>query len=115
MRTTTALAVGTALLTISTGAHAQSAYDYPWCGVRNDRSGAQSCYFATYAQCMQTMSGIGGYCIRSPYYRGGRRHLSAWCTSSAAALSADVVEREPGDRVAGFIARASPHSRRHSC
>lgn len=73
MRTTTALAVGTALLTISTGAHAQSAYDYPWCGVRNDRSGAQSCYFATYAQCMQTMSGIGGYCIRSPYYRGGRR------------------------------------------
>ncbi len=47
---------------------AQSAYDYPWCSVR--RNGAMSCYFATYGQCMATISGIGGTCIRSPYYRG---------------------------------------------
>jgi hypothetical protein len=51
---------------------AQSAYDYPWCSVRW-RSGAQSCYFSTYRQCMETISGIGGYCMRSPYYRGPRR------------------------------------------
>ena len=53
---------------------AQSAYDYPWCAVYGSRAGlgAQSCYYATYAQCMATMSGIGGYCIRSPYYRGPR-------------------------------------------
>ena len=51
---------------------AQSAYDYPWCAIYGGRAGlgAQSCYYATYAQCMATMSGIGGYCTRSPYYRG---------------------------------------------
>jgi Protein of unknown function (DUF3551) len=32
-----------------------------------------SCYYASYAQCMQTISGIGGYCIRSPYYGQGPR------------------------------------------
>jgi len=54
---------------------AQSAYDYPWCSVRTGPGGggAQSCYFSTYRQCMETISGIGGYCIRSPYYRGHAR------------------------------------------
>ncbi len=65
-----------AALLASTGAgHAQSAYDYPWCAVYTGRAGpggAMSCYYASYAQCMQTMSGIGGYCIESPYYRGAR-------------------------------------------
>ena len=52
---------------------AQSAYDYPWCSVRGGfDGGAQSCYFSTYQQCMATISGIGGTCIRSPYYRGPR-------------------------------------------
>ena len=50
--------------------HAQSAYDYPWCAVYTNRSGAQACYYASYAQCMATMDGIGGFCMRSPYYRG---------------------------------------------
>jgi len=51
---------------------AQSAYDYPWCAQYGSRvgSGALSCYYATFSQCMATMSGIGGTCIRSPYYRG---------------------------------------------
>lgn len=73
MRTMTALALGAGLLAVPAGADAQSAYDYPWCGIRYDRSGAQSCYYRTYAECMATMSGIGGTCIRSPYYRGGWR------------------------------------------
>lgn len=54
-------------------AQAQSAYSYPWCALYGDRSGAQSCYFETYGQCMATLSGIGGYCIRSPYYQGPER------------------------------------------
>jgi len=49
---------------------AQSAYSYPWCAVYTNRSGAQACYYASYAQCIATMRGIGGYCIRSPYFRG---------------------------------------------
>ncbi len=51
-------------------AQAQSAYSYPWCAVQADKSGATSCYFSTYEQCRATLQGIGGNCIRSPYYRG---------------------------------------------
>jgi Protein of unknown function (DUF3551) len=50
--------------------HAQSAYSYRWCALYGDRSGAQSCYFQTRRQCEETLSGIGGSCIRSPYHRG---------------------------------------------
>jgi hypothetical protein len=46
---------------------AQSAYDYPWCAVYTKTSGAMSCYYTSFAQCMATMRGIGGTCIRSPY------------------------------------------------
>ena len=60
---------------------AQSAYDYPWCAVYTKTSGAMSCYYTSFQQCMATMRGIGGTCVRSPYDnaepRGGprsRRH-----------------------------------------
>ncbi|HLH86837.1 MAG TPA: DUF3551 domain-containing protein [Xanthobacteraceae bacterium] len=59
-----------AFLAASSMGHAQSAYDYPWCAVYPRNIGATSCYYQTYQQCMETMSGIGGSCIRSPYYRG---------------------------------------------
>jgi Protein of unknown function (DUF3551) len=49
-------------------ASAQSAYSYPWCARYPARLGATSCYFASYQQCMTTLSGIGGYCFQSPYY-----------------------------------------------
>jgi len=48
-------------------ASAQSAYSYPWCSVRS--RGAMSCYYTSWEQCRTTLSGIGGNCIRSPYYR----------------------------------------------
>ena len=53
-------------------ANAQSAYDYPWCGVYTSNQGAgggQACYYTSYAQCMETMRGLG-ICTQSPYYRG---------------------------------------------
>lgn len=56
----------------SRDAAAQSAYDYPYCALYGDKSGAQSCYYTSYRQCMATLSGIGGTCIESPYYRGPR-------------------------------------------
>jgi hypothetical protein len=46
---------------------AQSAYDYPWCASYTKTSGALSCYYTSFAQCMATMRGIGGTCVRSPY------------------------------------------------
>ncbi len=51
-------------------AHAQTPYDYPWYSVRYGLSGATTCYFSTYSQCMATISGIGGYCEHNPWYRG---------------------------------------------
>ena len=64
-----------ALLTATTAGRAQSAYDYPWCALYSGRDGpgATSCYYTSREQCMQTLSGIGGTCIRSPYYGHGPR------------------------------------------
>jgi hypothetical protein len=53
---------------------AQSPYDYPWCALRGDRSGAQSCYYASYGQCMASLRGIGGSCIRNPYQTRAPRY-----------------------------------------
>jgi hypothetical protein len=52
---------------------AQSAYDYPWCAIYTKSSGTVSCYFTSFQQCMATMSGIGGTCIRNPYDGAERR------------------------------------------
>jgi len=50
--------------------NAQSPYSYPWCSLGGTRnSNALSCYYTSWAQCRTTMSGIGGYCVESPYYR----------------------------------------------
>jgi hypothetical protein len=49
---------------------AQSAYSYPICAVYPGGWGIRSCYYSNYAQCRATMSGIGGSCVASPYYRG---------------------------------------------
>jgi len=65
------LLVVAAVLGSSPVAHAQTPYDYPWCAIYTNKSGAQACYYSSYEQCMATMSGIGGYCVLSPYYRGG--------------------------------------------
>ena len=60
-----------ALVASATAGYAQSAYDYPWCAVLTGKRGAMSCYYTSYAQCMQTTSGIGGSCVQSPYYGHG--------------------------------------------
>ena len=64
------LLAGVALLAGMLAGHAQSAYDYPWCAQYTDKVGGQACYYATLAQCMATMSGIGGNCVQNPGYRG---------------------------------------------
>jgi hypothetical protein len=67
--------IGAALLASVTAAHAQSAYDYPWCGIYDSNAGAggaQACYYTSYAQCMATMRGLG-FCTESPYYGHGPR------------------------------------------
>jgi hypothetical protein len=62
-----------ALLGETQSSNAQSAYSYPWCAIYfsggNFGGGSRSCYYTSWEQCMTTMSGIGGNCVQSPYYR----------------------------------------------
>ena len=48
---------------------AQAEVAYPWCA-HYGRFGTQAtnCGFSTYRQCLETISGIGGYCERNPRY-----------------------------------------------
>ena len=45
-------------------------YDpYPWCAVYGGRGGGgTNCGFLTWQQCMDTVSGIGGFCNRNTFY-----------------------------------------------
>jgi len=65
------LAMSAAALVGVGESRAQSPYDYPWCAVYTNRSGASACYYSSFRQCMATMNGIGGYCIQNPAFRGG--------------------------------------------
>jgi hypothetical protein len=61
--------VAAALLGETQVSNAQSAYSYPWCSLGGSRgSNALSCYFTSWEQCRETMSGRGGNCVESPYY-----------------------------------------------
>jgi Protein of unknown function (DUF3551) len=63
-----ALALTTWIAAIE-ASHAQSPYNYSWCGVYPNRYGARSCRFNNYEQCIANIRpGIGGYCTqtRSP-------------------------------------------------
>lgn len=62
---------GLAAAGLATPSAAQSPYDYPWCALKGDRGGGQSCYFTSRRQCEESLSGIGGTCIHNPGYRGG--------------------------------------------
>jgi hypothetical protein len=62
-----------ALMSTTDPVSAQSPYSYPWCSRQTTReSSTTSCYFTSQQQCMTTISGIGGYCYRSPYYHPAR-------------------------------------------
>jgi hypothetical protein len=46
------------------------AQDYPWCAYYNfQQGGATNCGFATFQQCLATVSGIGGSCGANPMYQ----------------------------------------------
>jgi len=64
--------IAAALLGESISASAQSARSYPFCAIYYgiDATGTPSCSFDTREQCMETISGIGGFCIANQYYHG---------------------------------------------
>jgi hypothetical protein len=64
----------TALMGVTESASVQSPYSYPWCSRQTygSKGATTSCYFTNYAQCMTTISGIGGWCYQNPAYNGAR-------------------------------------------
>jgi len=63
---------GAAVLLDTRGSVAQSPYQYQWCAVYAGKSEGRSeaCYYKSFAECMASVSGVGGYCIQSQYYTG---------------------------------------------
>jgi hypothetical protein len=55
-----------AILWIETPAGAQN---YPWCAQYGaSPSAPTNCGFVTFQQCLDTISGIGGFCVRNNLY-----------------------------------------------
>jgi len=65
-------AVTVAAAAMSLPAYAQN---YSWCAQYTGRGfgGAMNYGFSTYRQCMEDVSGIGGFCMRNNTYRGRYR------------------------------------------
>jgi Protein of unknown function (DUF3551) len=49
---------------------AAAAIEYPWCSqyAGGPTGGGRNCGFATYAQCMQNIHGMGGFCEPNLFY-----------------------------------------------
>lgn len=45
------------------------AQNYPWCAAYDTGDQALNCGFVSYAQCMATVSGIGGFCMPNNTYQ----------------------------------------------
>ena len=45
------------------------AQNYPWCAYYNGRFGGTNCGFTTFQQCLDTVSGIGGFCQLNNLYQ----------------------------------------------
>ena len=76
MSARSAILAGAVLLAAAAAAPA-SAVEYPWCaqyghmgGFGGFHEGGRNCGFTTYAQCMATVSGVGGFCERNSFYKG---------------------------------------------
>ena len=45
------------------------AQNYPWCAMMNMGDQVVNCGFTTFQQCMDTVSGIGGFCVQNNTYQ----------------------------------------------
>jgi hypothetical protein len=61
------LGILAAAITVNTPAAAQN---YPWCALYSGGGvgGGRNCGFTTFEQCLATVSGIGGSCLRNTQY-----------------------------------------------
>jgi hypothetical protein len=57
------IAVGTALIVSDAGAQ-----NYPWCAYYSGDAAGVNCGFVSFEQCLMTLRGIGGICMRNTQY-----------------------------------------------
>lgn len=76
--------LGAAFVLDAAPASAQGYPVYPWCAAYGGRGGT-NCYFSTFWQCQQAISGVGGSCYQNPFYgyagagqRPSRRSYQQW-------------------------------------
>jgi hypothetical protein len=55
-----------AAILVATRRNVEARYDYPWCAQFADDGGAFNCAFVSFDQCLATVSGVGGFCMRNP-------------------------------------------------
>jgi hypothetical protein len=60
------MALALAAMLVSVPRIGEAYYNYPWCAQYSDGSGVFSCTFANYAQCLASVSGVGGLCTPNP-------------------------------------------------
>ena len=58
------------LVTVWIGTRAK-AQNYPWCAYYSVNGAAENCGFVSFQQCMTTLRGIGGICMRNTQYVPG--------------------------------------------
>jgi Protein of unknown function (DUF3551) len=60
--------LGILVIVAATATNAE-AQNYPWCAqYAGGGGGATNCGFISYAQCMQTLQGMGGFCVQNTQY-----------------------------------------------
>jgi hypothetical protein len=47
------------------------AQNYPWCLISSAFEGGENCGFVSFAQCMASRAGVGGFCQTNTQYRAG--------------------------------------------
>ena len=61
------LGIGVCVVGLGTRAEAQN---YPWCAYYSGKgAGGTNCGFTTFQQCLDTVSGIGGFCNVNTQYQ----------------------------------------------
>ena len=64
-------ALGALALVMAALPQPAAAIEYPWCASYGGRGGSvRNCGFVSYAQCMQTIRGMGGFCEPNLFYSG---------------------------------------------
>jgi hypothetical protein len=71
MRAPVLIALVPAAALIAAPRPAAAAYNLPWCAQFYTLGQVKSCAYATYEDCLATIRGVGGVCVRNAYYPPG--------------------------------------------